>query len=33
MALEVLNPLSLVPDPHRAEGKKWQFRPVLLATT
>jgi hypothetical protein len=32
MALEFLNLLSQVPDPRRAQGKKWQLGPVLLAT-
>ena len=32
MALEFLNLLSQIPDPRRAQGKKWQLGPVLLAT-
>lgn len=32
MALEFLRLLSTVPDPRRAQGKKWQLGPVLLAT-
>ena len=32
MSLEFLKLLSEVPDPRRAQGKKWQLGPVLLAT-
>jgi hypothetical protein len=32
MALEFLKLLSQIPDPRRAQGKKWQLGPVLLAT-
>jgi hypothetical protein len=32
MPLEFLNLLSQIPDPRRAQGKKWQLGPVLLAT-
>ena len=32
MSLEFLKLLSQVPDPRRAQGKKWQLGPVLLAT-
>jgi len=32
MALEFLELLSQIPDPRRAQGKKWQLGPVLLAT-
>jgi hypothetical protein len=32
MSLEFLNVLSQIPDPRRAQGKKWQLGPVLLAT-
>lgn len=32
MSLEFLQLLSHVPDPRRAQGKKWQLGPVLLAT-
>ena len=32
MSLEFLNLLSQIPDPRRAQGKKWQLGPVLLAT-
>jgi hypothetical protein len=32
MPLEFLNLLSQIPDPRRAQGKKWQLGPVLLST-
>ena len=32
MSLEFLNLLSQIHDPRRAQGKKWQLGPVLLAT-
>lgn len=32
MALEFLNFLSQIPDPRRAQGKKWLLGPVLLST-
>ena len=32
MALEFLKLLSRIRDPRRAQGKKWQLAPVLLAT-
>jgi hypothetical protein len=32
MSLEFLNLLSQIPDPRRAQGKKWQLGPVLLST-
>lgn len=32
MSLEFLDLLSQIPDPRRAQGKKWQLGPVLLAT-
>ncbi len=32
MALKFLELLSQIPDPRRAQGKKWQLGPVLLAT-
>jgi hypothetical protein len=32
MPLEFLKLLSQIPDPRRAQGKKWQLGPVLLAT-
>ena len=32
MALEFLNLLSQIPDPRRAQGKKWLLGPVLLST-
>ena len=32
MSLEFLELLSQVPDPRRAQGKKWQLAPVLLST-
>ena len=32
MALEFLKLLSQIPDPRRAQGKKWQLGPMLLAT-
>ncbi len=32
MSLEFLSLLSQVPDPRRAQGKKWQLGPVLFAT-
>ena len=32
MSLEFLKLLSEVPDPRRAQGKKWQLGPVMLAT-
>ena len=32
MSLEFLKLLSEVRDPRRAQGKKWQLGPVLLAT-
>jgi hypothetical protein len=32
MALEFLDLLSRIPDPRRAQGKKWRLGPVLLAT-
>ena len=32
MPLEFLNLLSQIPDPRRAQGKKWRLGPVLLAT-
>ena len=32
MALEFLKLLSQIPDPRRAQGKKWQLGPILLAT-
>jgi len=32
MPLEFLDLLSQIPDPRRAQGKKWQLGPVLLAT-
>ena len=32
MSLEFLELLSQIPDPRRAQGKKWQLGPVLLAT-
>ncbi len=32
MPLEFLDLLSQIPDPRRAQGKKWQLGPVMLAT-
>lgn len=32
MSLEFLNILSQIPDPRRAQGRKWLLGPVLLAT-
>ena len=32
MTLEFLDLLSQIPDPRRAQGKKWQLGPVMLAT-
>ncbi len=32
MTLKLLELLSLIPDPRRAQGKKWQLGPVMLAT-
>jgi len=32
MTLEFLELLSQIPDPRRAQGKKWQLGPVMLAT-
>lgn len=32
MSLEFLSLLSQIPDPRRAQGKKWQLGPVLLST-
>ncbi len=32
MALDFLKLLSQIPDPRRAQGKKWQLGPVLVAT-
>lgn len=32
MPLEFLELLSQIPDPRRAQGKKWQLGPVMLAT-
>ena len=32
MSLEFLELLSQIPDPRRAQGKKWQLGPVLLST-
>lgn len=32
MALEFLDLLSQIPDPRRAQGRKWHLGPVLLAT-
>ena len=32
MALEFLKFLSQIPDPCRAQGRKWQLGPMLLAT-
>ncbi len=32
MALKFLELLSQIPDPRRAQGKKWQLGPALLAT-
>ena len=32
MAMEFLDLLSQIPDPRRAQGKKWQLGPVMLAT-
>ncbi len=32
MALEFLELLSQIADPRRAQGKKWQLGPLLLAT-
>jgi len=32
MSLEFLKLLSQIPDPRRAQGKKWQLGPVLLST-
>ena len=32
MALKFLELLSQIPDPRRAQGKKWQLGPVMLAT-
>ncbi len=31
MTLKLLELLSLIPDPRRAQGKKWQLGPVMLA--
>ena len=32
MAMEFLELLSTIPDPRRAQGRKWRLGPVLLAT-
>jgi len=32
MPMEFLDLLSQIPDPRRAQGKKWQLGPVMLAT-
>ncbi len=32
MTLKFLELLSTIPDPRRAQGKKWQLGPVMLAT-
>ncbi len=32
MSLEFLNLLSRIPDHRRAQGRKWQLGPVVLAT-
>ncbi|MCP4208484.1 MAG: ISAs1 family transposase [Shimia sp.] len=32
MSLEFLNLLSQIPDPRRAQGKKWKLGPIVLST-